>query len=267
MRNGIRRTWGNVDVLQKYSKLNIKLLFLVDIDEMRLLRVKLENQLFNDIVQVHLPEYYELVTYRDAAIFDYSARYCSLAKYIFKTDDDVFINSLLLAKFVSQLNRTKRESTIVKCSNDLFNDEPLVMYGHPIYNSVVFRDTNHPVNKRYVVTLNEYKCNMYPTFLSGFGYLVPANVRSLLLCTFYRDPKPFHLSDVYFTALLGEYLNIRREQMSNFNYRIDEGCKRFLSKQDSIACGTGSHFNDNSDDLMNNYNLYWTKIMENNKLL
>ncbi|CAF0950920.1 unnamed protein product, partial [Didymodactylos carnosus] len=266
MRNSIRRTWGNVNILQKYSTLNIKLLFLVDIDETRLFNVKLENQLFNDIVQVHLPEYYELGTYRDAAIFDYSARYCSQAKYIFKTDDDVFINSLLLVKFVSQLNLTTRKLTVFKCSNDLFNNESLIMYGHPIRNSVVVRHTSHSIYKRYIVTPNEYECYQYPTFLSGFGYLLSANIRTLLICTYYRDPKPFHLSDVYFTAILAEYLNINREQMANFNYRIDEGCKRFLSKQNSLACGTGAHFNSDNNELINDYNLYWIKILQNNQL-
>ncbi|CAF1123604.1 unnamed protein product, partial [Didymodactylos carnosus] len=267
VRNTIRRTWGNTNVLYKYSKLNVKLLFLVDIDEIRLLKVKLENQLFNDIVQVHLPEYYELVTYRDAAIFDYSARYCSQARYVFKTDDDVFINSLLLTKFVSQLNRTTKESMVLKCSNDLFTNEPLIMYGHPIRNSIVVRHTNHPVYKRYVVTPNEYECYRYSTFLSGFGYLISANIRSLLLCTYYRDPKPFHLSDVYFTAILAEYLNIKREQMATYNYRIDKGCKRFLSKRNSLACGVESHFHSDNNELINDYNLYWTKIIKNNQLL
>ncbi|CAF1096482.1 unnamed protein product [Rotaria sordida] len=48
-RNAIRRTWGNfarITSLNKFSHLYLKLFFLIDIDETRLISISLEQTLF-----------------------------------------------------------------------------------------------------------------------------------------------------------------------------------------------------------------------------
>ncbi|CAF5147389.1 unnamed protein product, partial [Rotaria sp. Silwood1] len=79
----------------------MKIFFLIDFDEKLISNIRLENNLFHDIIQVELPPQYTLVTYRVLSIFEWSFRYCRHAKFLFKTDDDIFINLILLLKFIS----------------------------------------------------------------------------------------------------------------------------------------------------------------------
>ncbi|CAF4413102.1 unnamed protein product, partial [Adineta steineri] len=84
------------------------------------------------------------------------------------------------------------------------------------------------------------------------------------------DMKPFPLSDVYFTGLLAEMFNIQRLTMfDNVDYLYEEKCneKFFNSAKNPFACAASNdHFNEKNSDgdrsLMNDYNLFWTKLID-----
>ena len=191
-RDAIRRTWGSRKNLGKFSAISIRILFLIDFDEKLNQNIRLENKIFHDIIQVELPQQYTLVTHRELALWEWSLRYCHSAKFLFKTDDDVFVNLVALLKFMSPL--------LHKPTNNSFRIAEMALYGNKHYRPTVFRQANDPVGARYVITTDEYPCSTYPDFLSGFGYLIPKKARDALLYTSYQDPNvPFRISDVYMT--------------------------------------------------------------------
>jgi hypothetical protein len=190
-RDAIRRTWGSGKNLGVYSSINIKFFFLIDYDDKLTYNIRLENNLFHDIIQVELPQQYTLVTHRVLSLLEWSFRFCRTAKYVFKTDDDVFINLILLLKFVSRLDE--------KVTNNSFRISDMTLYGYKIYNPTAFRHANDPVSARYIVTFDEFPCVHYPDFLSGFGYLIPKKARDALVYAAYQDLNPFRISDVYLT--------------------------------------------------------------------
>jgi len=56
-RNAIRRTYGNLNNIFKYihdksSRLNVRILFMINLDEYRIKSILFEQTIFNDIVQV-----------------------------------------------------------------------------------------------------------------------------------------------------------------------------------------------------------------------
>ena len=191
-RDAIRRTWGSGKSLGKYSSINVKFFFLLDFDEKLSHNIRLENNLFHDIIQVELPQQYTLVTHRVLSLFEWSFRFCRSAKFLFKTDDDIFINLILLLKFTSPL--------INLLSNNSFRISEMTIYGSKHYNSPAHRESKDPVLARYVVTEDEFPCALYPDFHSGFGYLIPKKARDALVYAAYQDPNvAFRLSDVYLT--------------------------------------------------------------------
>jgi hypothetical protein len=191
-RDAIRRTWGSGKNLGNFSSMQIKLFFLIDFDEKLSYNIRLENNLFHDIIQVELPQQYTLVTHRVLSLFEWSFRYCRTAKYLFKTDDDIFINLILLLKFLSRFDE--------KLTSNSFRISDMTIYGYKHYNPRVFRQANDPVGARYVVTVDEFPCANYPDFLSGFGYLVPKKARDALVYASYQDLNiQFRISDVYLT--------------------------------------------------------------------
>ncbi|CAF0783674.1 unnamed protein product [Didymodactylos carnosus] len=268
VRDAIRRTWGNIGYLHsKTPFITIKLLFIIDLDENYIRNIYLENELFNDIIQVQLPPRYTLVTYRVMSILDWSARFCRQAKYIFKTDDDIFINSPLLIRYVLNLISTSISNITNSTSNikqlKHFNPNSFDLYGYKHSNPGVFRHSDDLVSQRYVITDDEYPCSRYPDFLSGFGYLIPSVVRDALIYAFYYDDHPFRISDVYITGILPDYLDIRRTPMSNYNIRYSGSCDQFFDNyKQSFACASGEHHGDNTDVFIL-YNKYW-KILKGN---
>ena len=190
-RDAIRRTWASGENLGIYASINVKYFFLLDFDEKLSHHIRMENELFHDIIQVELPQQYTLVTYRVLSLFEWSFRFCRTAKYLFKTDDDIFVNLILLLKFVGQLNKQPTNNTFVVADMHL--------YGYKHHRPVVFRTADDPVSARYVITLDEYPCDFYPDFLSGFGYLISKKARDAIVYTAYQDPEPFRISDVYLT--------------------------------------------------------------------
>lgn len=193
-RDAIRRTWGSGKNLGNYSSIQIRFLFLLDFDEKLQNQIRLENNIFDDIIQVELPQQYTLVTHRVLALLEWSFRYCRTAKFIFKTDDDIFVNMFLLLKFVSPLIEQ------MKFQNNSFRISQMTMFGYKHYHPGVFRQANDPIGARYVITIDEFPCSHYPDFLSGFGYLIPRKARDALVYAAYHDPEtPFRISDVYLT--------------------------------------------------------------------
>jgi len=75
----------------------------------------------------------------------------------------------------------------------------MTIYGYKHVNPPVYRYSNDSVVARYTVTIDEFPCERYPAFLSGFGYLISKKARDAILYTAYQDPEPFRLSDVYLT--------------------------------------------------------------------
>jgi hypothetical protein len=268
-RIAIRRTWGNfahITSLNKFSHLHIKLLFLIDIDESLLLSIKLEQTLYHDIVQVHLLQHYSLSTYRDMSILHWTDTYCPKAMMTIKTDDDIFLNAYLLANIINSilLNTTTDQSKL-QCN---YSDSSAIIYGVLLENSKVVRHSSDPILEagRYIVTKIEYPCTYYPNYMSGFGYIVNRNARSKLLCTFFRDKTPFHLSDVYVTGILPEYIGIERKSLDlSINYRASDDCEKFFSqnKPDTYACASSLHYNNKKMDIFERFNAYSERIYEN----
>ncbi len=262
IRQSIRRTWANIELLEEYfPKLKLKLLFLVDIDSKSEKKIELEYIYHKDIVQINnLGEQYEYVTEREAALYQFIQFNCKQTKFLFKTDDDIFINSFLLLVFINKQIHS-------------FNQYSL--FGFPIEHGLVVRHTDSFVGQRYIITKDEYSCPRYPTFLSGFGYLMSFQTLSLFYHAYSIDRKPFPLSDVYFTGLLSEMFQIKRETMfEDVNYRYETTCNQqfFTGETNPFACAASDdHFNRKESggdrSLMNDYNLYWTMLIERYKTL
>ncbi len=268
-RNAIRRTWGNflpLKSIDQYAHLRFKRLFLIDIDETRLISINLEQKLYDDIIQVHLPQHYTLSTYRDMAILHWTDRFCPEVLFTIKTDDDIFLNTYLLANIINTLlSNTTINQSKQKCSS---SNPSGIIYGILILQAKVVRHSHDPIleGTRYIVTNDEYPCQYYPNYMSGFGYIVNSNARSNLLCTFFRDQNPFHMSDVYVTGILPEYLGIERKHLGLIiSYRSSDDCEKFFQQNDpdTYACASSLHYDDKRINVFERFHTYGQRIYEN----
>jgi hypothetical protein len=201
-------------------------------------------------------------TYRDLAVLTWSAKYCPRARFILKMDDTVFVNPFLLTKFINE-NENDRFNLELKRPLDIHLNCPNLDARLPLLYG--FIHSNENVRKQtFLITRDEYPCEIYPNYLNDHIYLMSNDARDLILCTFHRQSNtPLPIPNIYITGILAEYLNIERRALVNYqiNYDSKIPCESFFTKTNflqAFACITNNELSKNSFEL---YYKYWQIII------
>ncbi|XP_011250495.1 beta-1,3-galactosyltransferase 1 [Camponotus floridanus] len=196
-RVAIRSTWANKYNLDNLYNSTVKIVFLLgqsDNDTLNNLIVE-ENSQYNDIIQERFFDTYNNLTLKSVMMLKWVTSNCDKAKYIMKTDDDMFVNVPLLLQ-------TLHSKT-----------QPEILLGSLICNARPILD---PKNKWYTPKYM-YAEKTYPNYLSGTGYVMSMNVALKLYQAALITPL-LHLEDVYITGLCARRAKIRPVNHPGFSY-------------------------------------------------
>lgn len=196
-RVAIRSTWANKYNLDNLYNSTVKIAFLLgqsDNDTLNNLIVE-ENSQYNDIVQERFFDTYNNLTLKSVMMLKWVTSNCDKAKYVMKTDDDMFVNIPLLLQ-------TLHSKT-----------QPEILLGSLICNARPILD---PKNKWYTPKYM-YSEKTYPNYLSGTGYVMSMSVASKLYQAALITPL-LHLEDVYITGLCAKHAKIRPVNHPGFSY-------------------------------------------------
>ncbi|CAO2597203.1 Beta-1,3-galactosyltransferase 1 [Lemmus lemmus] len=174
-RQAIRETWGDEN---NFKGIKIATLFLLgkNADPVLNQMVEQESQIFHDIIVEDFIDSYHNLTLK------------TLAKYVMKTDSDIFVNmDNLIYKLLKPSTKPRRS-------------------GGPI------RD----VRSKWYMPRDLYPDSNYPPFCSGTGYIFSADVAELIYKTSLHT-RLLHLEDVYVGLCLRK-LGIHPFQNSGFNH-------------------------------------------------
>ena len=118
-----------------------------------------ERKMFGDIILGDFREAYQNLTLKVLMGLHYVSMYCPGARFIVKSDDDVFINIPTMQTIVHEINHTRFIAGICAFSNR------------------VIRKVSH----RWFVDPSLYSPSRYPPYCMGSGYVMPmAVVRDVL---------------------------------------------------------------------------------------
>lgn len=179
-RRVIRETWGEKDH-------RALLLFLIGDVNSTSLQNKLDNESdeHEDLVQGNFHDSYRNMTYKHVSALKWFVYNCPNAKYLLKTDDDVFVNTPLLYSYLE----TPLTISEIICDN--------------IYNAVVFRNTQ----SKWYVTLEEYPDTNYPDYCMGYWVLYPGTSILPLYRQAQKTPY-FWIDDVHVSGTVASKVNI-----------------------------------------------------------
>ena len=191
-RKFIRRTWGKSVT---YSKFNVQTVFLCgkSLNPEHNNQLAQESQIYHDIIQDDFDDTYFNLTYKTLMGLRWSGKYCAVAPYVMKTDDDMILNVDL----------------IFLTAQIMSGDADGVLMG--------FRYRRAPVkrNGRWAVTEEQYPFGIYPDYTAGVGYLMSRDVAATL--TFAAEYVPlFPMEDVYVTGILPQITGIHIHNANNF---------------------------------------------------
>lgn len=203
-RQAIRESWGRAGILANLSVATVFLLgqtagsdYFPNVSEM----LRFEASLHGDLLQWDYRDTFFNLTLKEVLFLEWIAERCPSARYIFKGDDDVFVNTRSILSYLGGLSGTK--------ARDLF-------IGDVISNAGPHRDKR----LKYYIPESIF-VGSYPPYAGGGGYLYSAGV-GIRLRNVSRQVSLFPIDDVY-TGMCLQKLGLVPEKHQGFRtFNIEE---------------------------------------------
>ena len=152
--------------------------------------LEFEAAQYQDIVQEDFLDTYHNLTYKGVAGLKYLKQHCYKAKFVLKTDDDIFVNMFTLLKHLDAIQDT-HSTGLLMC---------LRWVGMPVLRS-----------GKWKVERSDYNGTEYPNYCSGCAYTMSMDVAIALHDASYYVPF-FWVDDVYITGLLPRALGLTHKR-------------------------------------------------------
>jgi hypothetical protein len=213
-RKVIRSTWASkqtgvcfVFILGQVPSLTI------NSDEIQL-KINNERKEYQDIIQINHNESYANVVYKEIAALQWSQYFYPNIPYLFKTDDDLIVDTILISSIAHLLltNVSNNNSVISKyrptlISNIQSSDRTNFFRGGW---DMAFQPTLRGEGK-FGVSEAVWPHPTLPPYCSGFGWLMSKNIRDQLVKASYTYPlnKTAWIGDVFISGFLAKQANVR----------------------------------------------------------
>ncbi|GBM28259.1 Beta-1,3-galactosyltransferase 1 [Araneus ventricosus] len=188
-RQVIRNTWGHEGNLAHDP---MRIVFLLGtVNETRVQQqIDEENALYHDVVQGNFVDSYRNLTYKHVMGLKWVTYYCRQARFVFKTDDDIFVDIFQLTTFLKDtFGQTGGVSNLMMC--------------YLLRSSQV----NRSYRSKWRVSFKEYPARKYPTYCAGWGVLMSPDVVFKLYLLSSKIPY-FWVDDVHVTGTLASHVGI-----------------------------------------------------------
>ncbi|XP_060567638.1 beta-1,3-galactosyltransferase 1-like [Ruditapes philippinarum] len=174
-RDVIRRTWLSYS---KNNTSNVRFAFLLGKPTNDVFQgtVVQENNVYHDIIKEDFIDTYMNLTYKTIMGFKWVVKFCPTAKYILKTDDDMYIN---VPNFVHYINKSGAE-----------------LENHVVGSCETIPSPIRNKNSKWYASIESYKERRYPGYCSGTGYLTSFNIVEKIFAISPKIPF-FYFEDVY----------------------------------------------------------------------
>jgi Galactosyltransferase len=195
-RMAIRETWGNAKYFPDVSLIVVFLCGVIPSKGSSSVQdaLMLEVETYGDIVQETFVDSYRNLTYKGIMGLKWVTQNCRNAKFLLKTDDDIFINMFSLVTHLKKIEaqRGGHVQNLLLCH---------------VWNGMkVVRD---PRSKWYL-SPTEYPEDHFPTYCSGSAFILTTDVAGEMYKASFKVPF-FWVDDVYVTGLLAKEVGVVHE--------------------------------------------------------
>lgn len=226
IRDAIRRTWA-FERFYRNDTIQIKVFFLVGIDDYMIKRIQSEQNIFSDVIQVSVPDMSSFRTYKELSAMIWIRTYLPNTSFYIKTDDDVIINMKSIVDIVlPTIENVKDENLIIGWFGP----------GHS-----PSRDT---YQKFIDAVLPPSSIDLY--YAMNLFYIVTSKAADRMVDTLSSIDSIDHPGDLFVTGILREAANIQIKNLTlsikNYYYSItDTSCKQtFRNNSKLLFCKSSS---------------------------
>lgn len=185
-RQAIRETWGNETYLWSELKVNVRVVFVlgVDPDSRQRSQVQtallLEDKAHGDLIQQHFDDTFHNLTAKLMLQFQWFYHYCPKALFVMSADDDIFVHTPNLIRYLQQVVRSDTGVTDFWVGH--------VHSGSP---------PNRRMKSKYYVSRDVYPWISYPDYTAGAGFVVSNDVsKKIYQATLMLKPS-IYIDDVF----------------------------------------------------------------------
>lgn len=180
-RDAIRKTWG---MISQVSASEIRVVFLLGKSSLPSENqlAKVEHWHNQDVIQIDFMDAYANLTYKTLSGMHWVHTFCSNAKYVMKTDDDMYVNTPLIVKMLRATPKTK------------------FLGGYCWGISTPHRDSR----SKWYVPYEMYSASTFPPMCSGTGYIMSRDLVDSVI-NVSVNIKFFYLEDVYIALCLEKF--------------------------------------------------------------
>ncbi|XP_018325732.1 beta-1,3-galactosyltransferase 5-like [Agrilus planipennis] len=195
----IRETWGQ-------NTKDVKVVFLignVSLDKIQS-QLETENEQYRDLIQGNFLDAYRNMTFKHVMALKYAIYHCPKAKYILKTDDDIFVNIPTLLTFLKEELSPYGAENLLLCALLLESSRVKRTY-----------------RSKWRVSFKEYSGRYYPPYCSGYAIMYSPDV----VFTLYKEAQKaqyFWIDDAYITGLLAQKAKISHTSVENLVLNKEE---------------------------------------------
>ena len=214
-RAAIRNNWGYSEIFRifkdKYG-LDYQVYFSVGLADNHeaSVDIKKEAESYRDILIIDRNEDFYDLTRRVMAGFEWAVQQCTF-QYLFKMDDDIFINIPNVMKLLTNGTISKNKNTLY--AGDMNIQAPV----------------NRNPKSKYSVTYKEWPTEIYPPYCSGGGFIISRDIIKQIIPHFdWEDP--FKIDDVYVGIL------IQRARIENMYFYVPEDDDMFWFYSNTSVC-------------------------------
>lgn len=180
-----RSMWANMKYLPHFGMKTVFVVAIPQYDDVQEL-LEVESKIHHDIIQLDFLDAYGNLTLKTLSILHWTKTFCPQAKWILKSDTDVFVNPFALTQY---LNETEADFVCKVC-----------------YHCRVCRAGTHCPPK-WFVSREEYPDEYYPTYCLGSAYVLRANLANKIYALANKT-HPLIIEDAYFTGILTKNMNV-----------------------------------------------------------
>ncbi|XP_046348535.2 beta-1,3-galactosyltransferase 5-like [Haliotis rufescens] len=212
-RNAIRSTWASIS---RNNTGRVRYVFLLgEVPQLDLMGAVLTEAMYHgDMLMEDFRDSYTNLTYKTIMGFQWATLYCQNAKFVFKTDDDMWINVPQLLKLTNYHWDFLQSGVLGSCG-----------YWH-----TVIRDKL----SKFYVSLEEYPYSYYPRYCSGSGYVTSMAVARQVV--FISPHVPFlKFEDAYFGLCLNVLGTVDMASVDSFLYLADYTGDPCILKSENVT--------------------------------
>ncbi|XP_047475768.1 beta-1,3-galactosyltransferase 1-like [Penaeus chinensis] len=187
----IRNKWGNATFFP-YTRMKTMYVIASADSEATQKYLQRESDAFHDIIQLDFFDSYENLTLKTLAILHWTKTFCSNAKWVFKSDTDVFVNSFAVAKYLRHNLSDFVCSVCKRC--------PVCRKGMDCL-------------EKWWVSEQEYANEYYPPYCHGSAYIIRTDT-AIKIYERANKTHPLVIEDAYFTGVLTDDMDVTYTDLS-----------------------------------------------------